>query len=254
MVGICGFQRDPTVVISLGTSATVFVADRLQGKKPQLFGHLFPHPLHADDALMLLCYKNGSHTRDVVKGDFDWAKVSSLLLAREAPSRRTKYLLGFIFQQPEITPNTKQGKGEFIYCVDLKSGEAARVHNVSAIDRIICCIESRFIAMRHHIERFGIDTEEARKVVVTGGGSQNTGVLQVVADILQATVYTARAQDSPNLGAAKLALYSLHGDTLGGFEEELTPVATPQETYPKIVLQKYQELEAALVAELEGST
>ena len=201
--------------------------------------------------MMLLCYKNGSHSRERVKGKkIDWLEASRLLLKRRALPKRSSFLLGFFFDKPEITPNTKLGSGEFIYRYDVETDRVCEVSVLDDIERLLCCIESRFIAMVNHISQFGITMGNTAKVVVTGGGAQNTAILQVIADIFQTTVFTASVQDSAALGAAKLAIYGLHGTSPGPLEANLTSAATPKQQYPNAVFNKYQDLEATLVKQL----
>ena len=61
------------VGISLGTSDTLF--GPLTDPTPQLEGHLFADPVHPDGYMALLCYKNGSLTREYVRFDLQKKKI-----------------------------------------------------------------------------------------------------------------------------------------------------------------------------------
>ncbi|CAN0427434.1 unnamed protein product, partial [Ectocarpus sp. 13 AM-2016] len=49
------------------------------------------------------------------------------------------------------------------------------------------------------------------RVLATGGGSNNAEILQVLADVFQAPVFTAAASDSAAVGAALRAKHGVEG-------------------------------------------
>ncbi len=57
------------IVISLGTSDTLFAAMSEAKTDPQGFGHAFGNP--AGGYMSLICFKNGSLAREAVKNEFD---------------------------------------------------------------------------------------------------------------------------------------------------------------------------------------
>jgi xylulokinase len=58
-------MRDGDVAISLGTSDTLF--GLTPNPRPSGEGHVFCDPTHPEGYMVLLCYKNGSLTREFVK-------------------------------------------------------------------------------------------------------------------------------------------------------------------------------------------
>ncbi|KAK7466814.1 hypothetical protein BaRGS_00037081, partial [Batillaria attramentaria] len=65
LAGLAPKQGD--VIVSLGTSDTVFLW--LEMPKPKLEGHIFANPVHTSDYMALLCFKNGSLTRQRVRDE-----------------------------------------------------------------------------------------------------------------------------------------------------------------------------------------
>ena len=51
-------------------------------------------------------------------------------------------------------------------------------------------IEGQMIAKRLHAERMGFHLSSDTRILVTGGASVNTAILQVIADVFNANVYT----------------------------------------------------------------
>jgi xylulokinase len=58
-------MKEGDVAVSLGTSDTMF--GPLSNPHPTLEGHVFCDPVHPEGYMALLCYKNGSLTREHVR-------------------------------------------------------------------------------------------------------------------------------------------------------------------------------------------
>ena len=65
-------------------------------------------------------------------------------------------------------------------------------------------VEGQFLSMRHHCVNIGIEPEA---ILATGGTSQNTAILQVMADVFGCPVLVADSPNSAPLGAAYRALH-----------------------------------------------
>ncbi len=91
------------VSISLGTSDTLF--GTLAAPRPSAHeGHIFCNPADPAAYMALVCYKNGSLTREDVRDRVagkSWEKFDELL-ARSPVGNHGK--IGFFFKEPEITP------------------------------------------------------------------------------------------------------------------------------------------------------
>ncbi|HAS81545.1 MAG TPA: carbohydrate kinase, partial [Verrucomicrobia bacterium] len=96
--------QDPgDIAISLGTSDTVF--GFLADAKPSASeGHIFANPVSPSAYMAMLCYKNGSLTREFIRdlaADGNW-KVFAQRLSETAPGNGG--CIGFFIRDPEITP------------------------------------------------------------------------------------------------------------------------------------------------------
>ncbi|XP_031696485.1 xylulose kinase [Anarrhichthys ocellatus] len=90
------------VAVSLGTSDTVFLW--IQQPRPALEGHVFCNPLDWRAFMALLCFKNGSLTRERIRNESaggSWELFSGAL--RDTPLGNNGHI-GFYFDSMEITP------------------------------------------------------------------------------------------------------------------------------------------------------
>jgi xylulokinase len=163
--------------------------------------------------MAMLCYKNGSLTRERVmkeSGGGSWESFAAHL-ASTPPGNSGA--LGFFVDAPEITPAiTKAGVRRFSNGLPVKS-----FANPSQEVRAV--VEGQFLSMRIHGESVGIVSP--KRLIATGGASGNAAILQVLADVFGAPVYTAAQTDSASLGAAVRAL---HGDAIAAAGGKFIPV------------------------------
>jgi xylulokinase len=90
------------LAISLGTSDTVFGVTK--DLHPGLEGHVFPNPVDPESYMAMLCYKNGSLTREEIRdrcANGSW-KTFGDLLEKTHPYNRGK--MGFYYKDFEILP------------------------------------------------------------------------------------------------------------------------------------------------------
>ena len=186
--------------MSLGTSDTMFGI--LKTPTPGVEGHIFANPVDPTSYMAMLCYKNGSITREKVRdsaagGNWDAFNAS---LARTAPGNGGA--IGFYFDQPEITPTVlKAGIRRFA-----PSGAShTRVTSFTPEQEIRAVAESQFLSMRVHGEDVGITNP--KRLIATGGASSNPALTQVLSDVFGAPVYVATQTDSASLGAAYRAAH-----------------------------------------------
>ena len=180
----CGGAAPGTAIISLGTSDTFFgsVAD-LSRTERMRFGHIFGNP--AGGFMTLLCFANGSLTREAVRKKFAMSRFA--FEAAAAAATPGKYpLLPFLF--PESTPAVAEPG---IRCdfdpAALPSGEFIRA-----------VLEAQLLTIKYHA---GI-TEAPASVQLTGGASASPILRRLAADIFQSPVVIGGHAEAAALGAA----------------------------------------------------
>lgn len=187
------------IAISLGTSDTVF-GFLAQAKPSADEGHIFANPVNPDAYMALLCYKNGSLTREFVRDQAaggSW-KTYTAQLDSSQPGNGGK--IGFYIRDPEITPPI------------LKTGIWRFDANNRSVDRFEpaedcrAVYEGQFLSMRLHGRNVGF---EPRRLLATGGASVDRGLIQIMSDVFGTPVYVAEKSDSASLGAAYRALHGL---------------------------------------------
>lgn len=208
-----GLAAPGDVAVSLGTSDTIFGI--LSTPAPGVEGHLFTNPVDPASYMAMLCYKNGSLTRERVKaevapaGGASWDAFNALLKSTPPANAGA---IGFYVDSPEITPSIKAGVYRF-------SGNGNRVASFAPATEARAVIEGQFLSMRIHGESVGLTG--AKRLIATGGASANKAVLQVLSDVFGAPVYVSTQTDSASLGAAVRAL---HGATIANNGGKFIPV------------------------------
>lgn len=210
------------LAISLGTSDTVFgIASDPQ---PGLEGHVFPNPVDSEGYMVMLCYKNGSLTREDIRNqcaDKSWETFNKFL-EQTAPLNGGK--LGFYYKDHEILPPLPVGFHRYIlqnFTGDTLEGlKEQEVQEFDPVSEVRALIEGQFLSMRAHAERFGMPSPPKR-IIATGGASTNASILKAIASIFGSDVYTVQRPDSASLGAA---LRAAHG-WLCSKEGTLVPIA-----------------------------
>ncbi|KAL6072291.1 Xylulose kinase [Balamuthia mandrillaris] len=230
-------EKEGDVAISLGTSDTVFGI--LKEPHPSEHeGHVFCSPLNSlEEYMALVCYKNGSLTREDVRDRVDpsggersnkekWAYFNQLLEEGQ-PGNDGK--LGFFFKETEITPPNVRGfyrfhaqkltsssspsesSSSFLF-EDKERNQQWRVEYLAQPEVTFtpkeearAVIEGQFLSMRLHAERIGITS--FHNILATGGASANECVTRILAHVFGAAVFTAETANSASLGAAFRALH-----------------------------------------------
>jgi xylulokinase len=205
------------VAISLGTSDTLFgITDT---PNPGVDGHIFVSPCDDSAYMTMLCFKNGSLTRERVLAElaaatddkqslterFAW--LEEQLLAASSPSDR----MGLFVDHPEITPEFAAGD----YIADATGAPLLSAHQSIAdavaagsdpTDIARAAIEGQVLNMRLHASKLGVD--RPKRILLTGGASRNKGIQQVIANVFGAPVVIAATPDTAALGAALRAKHA----------------------------------------------
>ncbi len=72
---------------------------------PGLEGHLFGNPVDPDSYMAMLCYKNGSLTRERIRDSAAGGSWDAFNAALKGGAPGNGGAVGFYFDAPEITPN-----------------------------------------------------------------------------------------------------------------------------------------------------
>lgn len=195
LAGMCLGPND--VAVSLGTSDTAFIS--LTNPKPSLDGHIFINPINEEHFMGMICFKNGSLTRERIRdtcADANWEIFNQLL---ESTPRGVFGNIAFYFDLPEIYPVVS---GDFRF-----NRFDSQVSSFAAEVEIRACVESQFLRLRIHGENLGFKRGPNTRILATGGASANNSILSVLADVFNAPVYTYSIPNSAVLGSALLAKF-----------------------------------------------
>jgi xylulokinase len=191
VVGL-GLIREGMVAISLGTSDTYFGSMKKCQTDAHGEGHVFGSP--TGDYMTLICFKNGSLAREKIRDAYgvkDWKKFGEALRATP-PGNHGGILLPWF--EAEIVPRVNQPG---IHRFDLDEKDAAA--NCRAI------VEAQMMSMRLHSQWMKVAPD---CIYATGGASQDSPILQIMADVMNCRVERIEVSKSAALGAA---LRAAHG-------------------------------------------
>lgn len=245
---LAGMRLQPgDVAVSLGTSDTVFLW--LEEPHTLLEGHVLCNPVEKNAFMALLCFKNGSLTRERVRdncADESWQLFNELL---ESTPRGNFGNLGLYYDAQEILPFAF-GDHRFNKANEKLSRFASKEVEVRAL------IEGQSIAKRAHAEEAGFVIKPTSRILVTGGASANKCILQVLADVFNTPVYRLEIVNTAMLGAAYQAKYGLQPDIkfseLTASLQAPTLVCTPYKDASQIydpMVARYRKLVEEIVKE-----
>ncbi|EFN82885.1 xylulose kinase isoform X1 [Harpegnathos saltator] len=221
LVGMKLKQGD--IACSLGTSDTLFLW--LNEPKATTDGHVLCNPVDDQAYMALLCFKNGSLTRERIRNEAAqgcWRIFNELL---DNTPRGNFGNFALYFDMQEILPFVI---GDYRY--NKANDEVWRYSSKEVEVRAL--IEGQFVAKRAHAEDFGFVVGPNTRVIATGGASTNKAMLQVLADVFNSPVYVLEAANSAMMGAAYRAKHGLFRESCS-FDEiirclpELTLVCQP---------------------------
>lgn len=206
------------LAVSLGTSDTVFGIT--SDPQPSLEGHVFPNPVDTEGYMVMLCYKNGSLTREDVRNccaEKSW-DVFDKYLQQTPPLNGGK--IGFYYKEHEILPPLPVGFHRYVlenFTGDGVDGlKELEVEKFDPPSEVRALIEGQFLSMRAHAERFGMPSPPKR-IIATGGASANQSILSSLASIFGCDVYTVQRTDSASLGGALRAAHGWLCNKKGSF-------------------------------------
>jgi xylulokinase len=193
-------QRSGDVAVSLGTSDTLFAIVDQPSPRPD--GHILRNPIDPHSFMAMLCYKNGSLTRQWMRDEWrmTWEDFDNAL-ERAPPGNRGH--MGFFFIEPEITPIVNERR---VLRFGPDSDEPVAFFRDSALE-VRAVVESQFLSMRHFAAALGLTAP--KRIIATGGASKSRAILQVLSDVFNAPVFVVSA--SENSAALGAALRAMHG-------------------------------------------
>ncbi|XP_015120128.1 xylulose kinase [Diachasma alloeum] len=231
---------------SLGTSDTLFLW--LDSPKTVTEGHIFCNPLDSDAYMALLCFKNGSLTRERIRDSAaggSWQLFNELL---DSTPRGNFGNMAIYLDTREIFPPLI-GDYRFNKADEKISRYSSKEVEVRAL------VEGQFIARRASAEDFGFVIGPNCRIIATGGASANKAVLQVLSDVFNSPVYTSEMKNSAVLGGAYQAKHALQGRE-SSFERITSSIPEPTllcrpysdaESIYKPMLERYRKIVAQLL-------
>jgi xylulokinase len=239
------------VAISLGTSDVLFAVTDLP--KPNASeGSILIHPQDINQYMMMLVYKNGATTRNFIKNsifklDNDWSKFNQAI--KSTPAGNNEHV-GFYFREKEITPQVFQtGFVKFNNLNDLISNEL----NESDCRGII---ESQAFSYKLHSKLLGLN--KISSLVITGGGSFNREILQIIADVFECQVRPSNVANTAASGAAIRALTAYFSDKnnkqvtqgVSSLSNEIIEPNTKNYSVYRHLFERYEKLEKLAIQKL----
>jgi xylulokinase len=185
------------IAVSLGTSDTVILW--LNNSKPTIDGHILCNPIDEKTHMGLICFKNGSRTRERIRDDSaegNWKLFDEIL---ESTPRGNFGNIGLYFDFEEIYPVIS---GDFLF-----NKEDNRVKQFSKEVEVRACVEGQFLRLRVHAENLGFKSGDETKVLATGGASCNKALLHVLSDVFNIPVVVQEKPNSACFGSAIMAKY-----------------------------------------------
>jgi len=231
LVGM-GASLPGQVVVSLGTSDTLFAASQGIRTDPSGLGHAFGNPMGG--SMSLVCVRNGSLARDAIRRELglaDWAAFAAAI--DSAPPAQGVILP---LEQAEITP--RRPAGRLAVGASVEGGALARA-----------AVEGQALNLRLHSRWVGAPTT---RLLLTGGASENPAIAQIFADVFGAPVHRLAVSDSAALGAALRAAHAACHIPLDQLEQAFCQPA-PGSLQPRSQLAPaYAALESALSTALRS--
>ncbi|XP_033729842.1 xylulose kinase-like [Pecten maximus] len=231
--------REGDAIVSLGTSDTVFLW--LKEQRAGLEGHIFVNPIDSNDYMALVCFKNGSLTRERIQRESaggSWDTFSSSLTTTPMGNNGN---IGIYFDATEIQP-LAMGTSRF-------NSSDEKVDSFPPEVEVRAVLESQFLARRMYAELRGMSVGPQTRVLATGGASSNKAILQVLSDVFNAPVYVTDVPNSAALGGCYRAKHGVTGlkfsDVVKGHPEPMC-VATPSNGASEIyqsMSERYKTLE-----------
>lgn len=245
------------LVVSLGTSDTAQWASS-DGRGREI-GHTFRSPLGGEtpEYFRLLCYANGSQTREAVRdgvygigGEVEkvasWEEWDDAIAGSAADEEDAKVAL--FFRLPEIVPRTNAEPHAHVFRTGDGGGGVCRVKEALAWPELCrLAAESRALSIAVDgavLEGVGRDFAP-RRILFAGGGSASRAMQEIFADVFGVPVFAFAGSSSAAAGAARRAHHCERIRRAGKFipfaskaggvaDKDLHLLASPNEKLKKV--------------------
>ncbi|CAA78053.2 putative sugar kinase R08D7.7 [Caenorhabditis elegans] len=200
---LAGLSLLPTDIgISLGTSDTVFFFTPTF--EPNIDAHVFSHFAPNSGYMAMVCFKNGSLTRERARNlnNSSWDKWDKIM--KKTPAGNDNYI-GFFFDEDEIVPRKPKGD----YTFECSEEELKNKHPEKFARAVF---ESQCLFKLLYTQKMGFKKSDCSRILVTGGASRNTVLLQILSDVFEMPVCTIDVDGSAALGGAMRSRY-VHSKT-----------------------------------------
>ena len=205
----CGAVGDSIdCVISLGTSDTIFchLQDELPRNSNEI--HIFRSPFDDNRFMGMGCYRNGSLTRESLKGELSWSDIGDKLMKpKESWLNDCDFSMFYKFTEinPSLGPDFDKQFSNF---------EESPLE-WDPLRKMYAVVTGQIIAKRAHlVENLGIDISMISRLIATGGASKNLGILQIISNVFQIPVEILDSSEAAALGGALKAIYTLEGKVI----------------------------------------
>lgn len=236
LIGL-GLVESGMTAISLGTSDTLFGLFKNLPESMSPWAHTFIAPTL--DYMSLLCFKNGALAREAIRQQYQlsWEQFSANLDAT-VPGNKGAMMLPWF--DSEIVPKVEQGG---VQRFSLQSTDIA--------DNCRAVIEAQMMAMSNHAKAAGLQPTSIR---ATGGASQNTAILQIMANVFGCPVDVLQStSNSAALGAALRAVYAIENKPWIQTVQQFTQIQQASCIHPDEDAVKIYQAMKKLYAEREAS-
>lgn len=257
--------RASDAIVSLGTSTTFLMST--PEYKPDPSYHFMNHPCTTGLYMFMLCYKNGGLAREKVrdqlsssKGSPSWDTFNEIALKTPVLSQYNDsdpMRLGLFFPLPETVPKLPAGQWRTLFNPD--SSDLRDTSNDFIEDDARNIVESQMLSLRLRSQKLvqpGKDPKtgeelppQPRRVYLVGGGSANTAIANICAEVLGSIEGIYKLDIGGNacaLGAAYKAVWGCERkngesfeDLIGSRWDEDKFVKKIADGYRKGVFEKY---------------
>lgn len=148
--------------------------------------HLLSHPADPSGKIAMLCYKNGALPREQIRDRFasgDWKVFNNMV--EQCPAGCNGFI-GFYFPLPEIIPPGVVG--EYFFATDQLSSSSSSKTPLLVVKDIPesvhprAIIESQLLSIKSRIATIlPTNSPPLKRLVITGGGSVNETIRQMIA-------------------------------------------------------------------------
>ena len=204
LVGM-GAYKPGRIVLSLGTSYTLFAAMDQPHTDPNGYGHVFCNPMGGYMALS--CFKNGALTNEHLRQHFNISWEEFDHYASFPRQTRSASINPFLLD--EITPPTPANP-------EIKSP------NNHTPDLIGDVLDATFLNIKESCQWINLASDT---IHVTGGASRSAGICQTIANIFDKKVQLLDSPGSASLGAAMIAASTIPSESFDLLETKIAQEA-----------------------------